>query len=379
MFSSPPGYELPRHHHSSLNGKPITSKTQRVTFSSGASQPEIVVLDGFTLNPGDLSWDNLHALGTCQIFERTPPDQVLERAASAHIVITNKVPFTQDDILALPSLKYIGVTATGYNIIDVRAAQERDVIVTNVPAYGTHSVAQHTFALLLELTQHVGHHAQTVREGRWTQSADWCYWDDTLVELHGRTLGIIGFGRIGKAVAKLAQAFGMKVITCPSSTGKSPEKNLSVVTLEYLLAASDVVSLHCPLTPQTSQILNRERLAQMKSSAFLLNTSRGPLVEEQALADALNEGKLAGAGLDVLAIEPPVTENPLFTARNCVITPHIAWATHAARSRLLTVAVDNVRAFLNGTPANVVAPSPQPAAISRPKTAEKQDPGATQD
>jgi glycerate dehydrogenase len=248
---------------------------------------------------------------------------------------------------SVPQLKYIGVTATGYNIVDVAAARERNLIVTNVPTYGTRSVAQMTFALLLELTQHAGHHAQTVRDGRWTRSPDFCYWDYPLIELDGLTMGIIGYGRIGQAVGGLAAAFGMKVIT-------HSRKNSSQ-DLERLFRECDVVSLHCPLTPDTKHLVNAERLGWMKPTTFLLNTSRGPLIDEPALANALNQGHIAGAGLDVLAVEPPVADNPLFKARNCFITPHIAWATRSARARLMNAAVENVRAFLTGQPKNVVS------------------------
>jgi len=320
-------------------------------------QMKIVVLDGHTLNPGDLSWKGLQALGTCDIHERTPPADVVARAADAEMLITNKVALGREHLAALPRLRYIGVTATGYNIVDVTAAAERQVIVTNVPAYGTRSVAQHTFALLLELTQHAGHHARTVRESRWVHSPDWCYWDQPLVELDGLTLGIIGYGRIGQAVGKLAEAFGMKVVTTLSSSGRPPASGVAVVDLDRLFSDSDVVTLHCPLTPQTKHLVNATRLARMKPSAFLLNTSRGPLVDEAALASALNRGALAGAGLDVLATEPPSADNPLPTAKHCIITPHIAWATRAARARLMGVAVENVRAFLAGRPQNVVGAS----------------------
>lgn len=315
----------------------------------------IAVLDGYTLNPGDLSWDELKALGPCEIFDRTPPDEIAARAAHAEIAITNKAVLHRPQIEAMPRLKYIGVTATGYNIVDVAAAKERGVIVTNVPAYGTRSVAQHTFALLLELTQHAGHHAQTVRDGRWVRSPDWCYWDHPLVELDGLTLGIVGYGRIGQAVARLAEAFGMKVIASASSSGRKREANVAVVDLEYLFSESDVVSLHCPLTPETKHLVNAQRLARMKPTSFLLNTSRGPLVDEAALADALNSGRIDGAAMDVLSVEPPPADNPLLSAKNCLITPHIAWATRAARARLMRTAVDNVRAFLAGNPQNVVS------------------------
>ena len=306
----------------------------------------IVVLDGYTLNPGDLSWDALRELGSCEIYDRSAPDEIVPRSTSAEIVLTNKVKLNGEYMSSVPTLKYIGVTATGYNIVDVAAARERKVIVTNVPTYGTQSVAQMTFALLLELTQHVGHHAQTVREGRWTRSPDFCYWDYPLIELDGLTLGIIGFGRIGKMVGQLAEAFGMKVLTY---SRKQP-----VAEMETLFRRSDIISLHCPLTPQTEHLVNEKRLAWMKPTAFLLNTSRGPLIDESALAKALNEGRIAGAGLDVLAVEPPTADNPLLRAKNCLITPHIAWATRAARSRLMEAVVENVRAFLTGESKNVV-------------------------
>jgi glycerate dehydrogenase len=306
----------------------------------------IVVLDGYTLNPGDLSWDALRELGSCEIYDRSAPDEIVPRSTSAEIVLTNKVKLNGEYMSSVPTLKYIGVTATGYNIVDVAAARERKVIVTNVPTYGTQSVAQMTFALLLELTQHVGHHAQTVREGRWTRSPDFCYWDYPLIELDGLTLGIIGFGRIGKMVGQLAEAFGMKVLTY---SRKQP-----VAEMETLFRRSDIISLHCPLTPQTEHLVNEKRLAWMKPTAFLLNTSRGPLIDESALAKALNEGRIAGAGLDVLAVEPPTADNPLLRAKNCLITPHIAWATRAARSRLMEAVVENVRAFLAGESKNVV-------------------------
>ena len=306
----------------------------------------IVVLDGYTLNPGDLSWDALRELGSCEIYDRSAPDEIVPRSTSAEIVLTNKVKLNGEYMSSVPTLKYIGVTATGYNIVDVAAARERKVIVTNVPTYGTQSVAQMTFALLLELTQHVGHHAQTVREGRWTRSPDFCYWDYPLIELDGLTLGIIGFGKIGKMVGQLAEAFGMKVLTY---SRKQP-----VAEMETLFRRSDIISLHCPLTPQTEHLVNEKRLAWMKPTAFLLNTSRGPLIDESALAKALNEGRIAGAGLDVLAVEPPTADNPLLRAKNCLITPHIAWATRAARSRLMEAVVENVRAFLTGESKNVV-------------------------
>jgi glycerate dehydrogenase len=314
---------------------------------------KIVVLDGFTLNPGDLNWDELNSLGPCAIYDRTSPTEVLGRAKDAEIVLTNKTVLNREHIQHLLELKYIGVLATGTNIVDLAAARERGIPVTNVPAYGTRSVAQTTLALLLELTQQVGHHARTVREGRWTRSPDWCYWDYPLVELDGLTMGIVGLGRIGLAVAELAAAFGMKVLACTSHSKGEPAF-VRLVELQTIFRESDVVSLHCPLTEQTRNLVNAERLLWMKPSALLLNTSRGALVDEQALADALNAGRLAGAGVDVLSAEPPPAENPLLKAKNCLITPHLAWGTRAARARLLKIAVENVRAFLQGRPQNVV-------------------------
>jgi glycerate dehydrogenase len=315
---------------------------------------QIVVLDGFTLNPGDLSWDGLKQIGSCAIHDRTPANQILERASEAEIVLTNKTVLSRETILALPKLKFIGVLATGYNVVDIAAAKERGIPVTNIPDYGTHSVAQFTFALLLELAHHIGHHAQTVREGHWVRSADFCYWDYPLIELHGLTFGVVGFGKIGRAVAKLADAFGMKVLVHNRSRPKDLPTHFELAGLDDLLSRSDVVSLHCPLTAENKQFINAERLARMKPSAFLLNTSRGPLLDEQAVADALNSGTIAGAGLDVLSVEPPKADNPLLTAKNCMVTPHIAWATRAARARLMDIAVENIRAFLAGTPRNVV-------------------------
>lgn len=313
----------------------------------------IVVLDGYTLNPGDLSWNELQSLGACAIYDRTPPAEVVRRAAGAGVVLTNKTELTGGHIQNLPQLKYIGVLATGTNVVDLAAAHARGIPVTNVPAYGTKSVAQMTFALLLELTNHVGHHARTVSEGRWTSSTDWCYWDSSLVELEGLTLGIVGFGRIGRAVGELGAAFGMKVLACVH-TAKVAPPFVRFVELDTLFRDSDVVSLHCPLTPQTAKLVDARRLALMKPTSFLLNSSRGLLVDEHALAEALNSGRIAGAAVDVLSREPPPADNPLLAARNCVITPHLAWATCAARSRLMKIAVENVRAFLQGKPQNVV-------------------------
>ncbi len=314
----------------------------------------IVVLDGYTLNPGDLSWSALEALGPCTIHDRTPSDQIVDRAQAAEILLTNKTPLDRATLDQLPRLQAIGVLATGTNVVDLEAARERGIPVMNVPAYSTESVAQIVFAHLLNLAQHVGYHAATVREGRWTQSKDFCYWHKPLIELHGLTMGIIGFGSIGQSVARLAQAFGMQVLVYNRSTIKPASTAVTQTDLDTLLRQSDVVSLHCPLTPQTQNMLNATSLALMKPTAFLINTGRGPLIDEAALADALNNDRLAGAGLDVLSSEPPQAGNPLLTARNCHITPHIAWATRAARQRLMHTVVTNVSHFLAGHPQNVV-------------------------
>jgi glycerate dehydrogenase len=312
----------------------------------------IVVLDGYTLNPGDLSWEGLLALGDCRVYDRTPTDCIVQRARDAEIVLTNKTVLDRDVLAQLPRLRYIGVLATGYNVVDVAAARQRGIPVTNVPTYGTRSVAQMTFALLLELAQHVGHHAQTVREGRWSSSEDFCYWDYPLIELDGLTMGLIGLGRIGRATADLAKAFGMRVLGYDPLV--PPVEEIESTDLESLLRTSDVISLHCPLTDDNRGLIDARRLAMMKPTALLLNTSRGPLIDEAALADALNGGRLAGAGLDVLAIEPPTVDNPLLQANNCLITPHIAWATRAARSRMMETVLANIRAFLAGKAENVV-------------------------
>ena len=319
-----------------------------------ASQPEIVVLDGYTLNPGDLSWEGLHALGQCVVYDRTPRDQTIERALSAEIVLTNKTVLSAEIIVALPKLEYVGVLATGYNQVDLEAAKEKGIVVSNVPIYGTTSVAQMVFAHLLNLTQRVSEHSRDVAAGDWAASEDFCFWNYPLVELEGLTMGIVGFGRIGRATAKLAHAFGMRVVASTRTPVELPDY-VTAIPLKDLFEQSDVVSLHCALTPETKHIVNASRLAQMKSTAFLINTSRGPLIDEAALAEALNKNQIAGAGLDVLAVEPPPADHPLIGASNCVITPHIAWASRSARSRLLDTAVANVAAYLEGKPQNVVS------------------------
>ena len=315
---------------------------------------KIVVLDAYTLNPGDLSWDELKSLGACEIYDRSSPAETAQRGREAELILTNKSLVTREHIAGFAKLKYIGVLATGFNIVDIGAARERNIPVSNVPTYGAKSVAQMTLALLLELTQHAGHHAQTVRELRWSKSLDFCYWDFPMIELDGLVMGVIGFGRIGRAVADLAVAFGMKVIVHSRSRPDALPGGVELVELDPLFQRSDVISLHCPLTPQTKELVNASRLALMKPTAFLLNTSRGPLLDEAAVAAALNCGQIAGAGLDVLAVEPPRADNPLLSAKNCLVTPHISWATRAARGRLMKIAMENVRAFLKGAPQNVV-------------------------
>jgi len=309
----------------------------------------IVVLDGYTLNPGDLSWDGLTALGHATIYDRTPPEFIVERAAEADIVLTNKTPMTASTLERLPKLRYIGVLATGYNIVDTDAARLRDIPVTNVPTYGTRSVAQFVFAMLLELCHHIGRHDAAVKAGEWTSSADFCFTKSPLVELSGKTIGLIGLGKIGAQTARIARAMDMRVVAVGSGRrAPAPVEGVEWVGLEELLRQSDIVSLHCPLTPETAGMISKKRLAWMKPSAFLINTSRGPLIVEQDLADALNEGRIAGAALDVLSVEPPRADNPLLSAANCIITPHIAWATKEARARLMETAVDNVRSFIGG-------------------------------
>lgn len=315
---------------------------------------KIVVLDGYTLNPGDLSWDKLELLGRCEIYERTPASQIIERAKDAEIVLTNKTVLDGRIINSLDKLRYIGVLATGYNVVDVAAACKRGIAVTNVPAYGTASVAQMTFAIILELANRVGHHAETVRSGRWCRSQDFCYWDHSLMELEGLTIGVVGFGRIGQSVAKIAQGFGMKVLASGKSMKTSPFTGVTMTDLDTVLRKSDIVSLHCPLTDDNKGFMNTQRLSVMKPNAFLINTSRGLLIDEKALADALNSGIISGAGLDVLSAEPPKPDNPLLSAKNCFITPHISWATRAARERLMKIATDNVRSFIEGKPKNIV-------------------------
>lgn len=316
---------------------------------------KITVLDGYCLNPGDLSWDALRRFGEVEVFDRTGADEVVERARGAGAVFTNKTPLREDALRRLPELKYIGVLATGYNVVDVAAAARQGIAVSNIPTYGTASVAQFVFALLLELCHNVRLHSDAVRAGEWSCSPDWSFWKTPLTELAGKTMGIVGFGRIGRTVGRIADAMGMYV-AAHDTVQKNPPAwpRFRWLALEDLLRESDVVSLHSPLFPETRGMINRRSLSLMKPTAILINTSRGPLVVDQDLADALNAGTLRGAGLDVLSIEPPDDSNPLLKARNCLVTPHMAWATREARARLMDLAVENLAAFLAGKPQNVV-------------------------
>ncbi len=317
---------------------------------------KIVVLDGHTLNPGDLDWKALAALGDFTVHDRTEASRIVERIGDAELILTNKTPITVDTMRACRQLRYVGVLATGFNVVDVAAAKAAGIVVTNIPTYGTDAVAQFAFALLLEVCHHVGHHAGTVRDGEWAACPDFCYWHHPLVELAGKTMGLIGFGRIGRRTGEIARAFGMKVLAFDEYPNKALERDgISYTALDRLLSESDVVSLHCPLTDKNKGMINAESIARMKDGAVLINTSRGPLVDEAALAAALNSGKLAAAAVDVVSTEPIRPDNPLLKARNMLITPHIAWAPKEARSRLLDIAVDNLRAFLAGEPKNVVS------------------------
>lgn len=316
---------------------------------------KIVVLDGYGLNPGDLSWESMQALGELEVYNRTLPQELFERAKDADALITNKTLITANDMKALPQLKYIGVLATGYNVVDVEAAHEQGIVVTNIPAYSTRSVAQMVFAHLLNITQRVGHYADENQKGRWTNNLDFCYWDTPLIELDGKKMGIIGFGNIGQAVAAIATALGMEVCVYSSKPQFLLPQGVQRMSIDDIFRECDVVSLHCPLTDETKGLVNAIRLNSMKPTAILINTGRGPLVNEQDLADALNNGVIAGAGLDVLSTEPPRADNPLLTAKNCFITPHIAWATKEARFRLMDIAVDNLKSFIGGNIINNVA------------------------
>lgn len=317
---------------------------------------KIVILDGYTENPGDLSWEGFAALGELTVYERTAAADIVPRIGDAEIVYTNKTPITAETLAACPNLRYIGLLATGYNVVDVAAAKARGVAVTNIPTYGTAAVAQFAIAMLLEICHHVAHHSDAVHAGRWTANPDWCFWDYPLIELDGKTMGIIGFGRIGQATGRIARALGMRVLAYDSRPSDAGRAIAEYVPLDELLANSDVISLHCPLFPETEGIVNKANIARMKDGVILLNNSRGPLVVEQDLSDALNSGKVYAAGLDVVSTEPIRPDNPLLKAKNCFITPHISWAPRESRQRLMDIAVENLRAFLAGVPVNVVNP-----------------------
>lgn len=315
---------------------------------------KIVVLDGYTENPGDLSWERLEALGELTVYDRTPADKVAERIGDAEIVYTNKTPITRETLDACPNIKFISVLATGYNIVDYTAAREKGIPVTNVPTYGTASVAQFAIALLLEVCHHAAHHDRAVHEGRWESNPDWCFWEYPLIELAGKTMGIIGLGRIGQATARIAGALGMRVIASDKIKSRAGAEVAEYVEPDTLFAQSHVVVLHCPLFPDTEGIINKNTIAKMKDGVIIINNSRGQLVVEQDLADALNSGKVYAAGLDVVSTEPIRGDNPLLTAKNCIITPHISWAPRESRMRIMDTAAENLRAFIAGDPINVV-------------------------
>jgi glycerate dehydrogenase len=315
---------------------------------------KIVVLDGYTLNPGDLSWDALAALGETAVYDRTPTDEILARIGNADAIYTNKTPLTRETIQACPNLKFIGVLATGYNVVDVAAAKERGIPVCNVPTYGTAAVGQFAIAMLLEICHHVAHHSEAVHKGRWSDNIDWCFWDYPLIELEGKTMGVIGFGRIGQRTGEIAKALGMRVLAYDAYQNDAGKAIGTYVDLDTLLRESDVISLHCPLFPETKGIINAASIAKMKNGVILLNNSRGPLIVEQDLANALNSGKVYAAGLDVVSEEPISPNNPLLSAKNCFITPHISWAPKESRARLMNIAVENLANWMGGKPTNVV-------------------------
>jgi len=317
----------------------------------------IIILDGYTLNPGDLSWEGFEKLGSVTVHDRTPvsdEDEIIRRIGDAEIIITNKTPISANTLAKCPKIRYIGVLATGYNVVDTEAAKAKDIPVCNIPAYGTDAVGQFAIALLLEICHHVGHHSKAVSEGRWANSDDFCFWDHPLIELSGKTMGIIGFGRIGQATGKIAKALNMNVIAHDTQESDAGAEIAKYVTLDEIFAKSDVISLHCPLFPATEAIINKDSIAKMKDKVIIINNSRGPLIVEQDLADALNSGKVQAAGVDVVSVEPIKSDNPLLKAKNCIITPHIAWAPIECRSRLMDIAVDNVKSFLSGAVKNRV-------------------------
>lgn len=315
---------------------------------------KIVVLDGYTENPGDLTWEGFEALGDVKVYDRTPEDQIAERIGDAEIVIMNKAPITQETLAKCPNIRYIGVLATGFNVVDIESCKKAGIIVSNIPTYGTDAVGQFAIALLLEICHHVAHHSQAVHEGKWSSNPDWCFWDYPLIELAGKTMGIIGFGRIGRATGRIAKALGMNVAAYDAYPTEEGKAIAEYVDFNTLLSTSDVIALHCPLTPENQNLICRETIAKMKDGVIILNNSRGPLINEGDLAEALNSGKVYAAGLDVVVKEPISDENPLLKAKNCFITPHISWAPKESRQRLMDIAVDNLKAFLNGEPQNVV-------------------------
>lgn len=317
---------------------------------------KIVVLDGYTLNPGDLSWKKLEEIGECKVYERTPSlEETIKRIGDAEIVYTNKTPLPKEVFEKCQNIKFIGVLATGYNVVDIVTAKEKGIPVCNIPTYGTDAVGQFTIALLLEICHHIGHHNQVVHEGKWENNQDWCFWDYPLIELAGKTMGVIGFGRIGQSTAKIAQALGMNILAFDEYKNELLiSETCKYVELDELLANSDVIALHCPLFPSTEGIINKTNIEKMKDGVIILNDSRGPLIVEKDLAEALNSGKVAAAALDVVSTEPIKGDNPLLKAKNCIITPHIAWAPKEARERLLGIAIDNLKAFLDNKPVNVV-------------------------
>lgn len=316
---------------------------------------KIVVLDGYTENPGDLSWNGLEKLGELTVYDRTPANKIVERIGDAEAVYTNKTPITEETIKACSNMKFIGVLATGYNVVNTAAAKEAGIVVSNVPTYGTNAVGQYTIALLLELCHHIGEHSDCVKAGDWTNNQDWCFWNHPLIELAGKTMGIIGFGKIGQRTAQIAQALGMNILAYDQFQNRTLEsETCRYASLDDVLERSDVICLHCPLFPSTEGIINKDTIARMKDGVMIINDSRGPLIVETDLKEALNSGKVAGAAVDVVSTEPIRMDNPLLSAKNIIITPHIAWAPKESRQRLMNVAVDNLRSFINGSPINVV-------------------------
>ncbi len=316
---------------------------------------KIVVLDGYSVNPGDLSWNEIEKLGDLTVYDRTSPESIVERIKDADIVLTNKVVLSDDVMSKSSKLRYIGVLATGFNVVDIEAARKRGIVVTNVPAYSTNSVVQMTFAHILNFTNRVAHYAKQNRNGKWSACDDFCYWDTPLNELAGKTLGVVGLGNIGYKVACLAHGFGMDVFAFTSKNSADLPDGIQKTTFEGLLATSDIITLHCPLSASTKEMINKDTIRKMKKGAILINTGRGPLVNENDVAEALNEGYLGGYGADVMCQEPPLKDNPIFTAPNSYITPHIAWATYEARVRLMNIVASNIKAFLDGMPVNVVS------------------------